>query len=677
MSFLNGLLLLGSLAFVVPLIIHLLNRSKFQTVDWGAMHLLENIELQNAKRIQWQAILLLLLRCAAPIVLALCMARPIWNMWTSGGRVGDAATTVLVLDDSYSMQATAAAAAANPASANSNISNFDQMLSSTRSVIDGVGGKSAKAVITLGGTPKNVTEGTSYDAKPIERQLERAEPGAGPIAPIVALQMAIDTLNRSQEPYRQIALWSDFQRHDWAKIPEESLLTIREELKKMAIPGQLHLFPIRSENQENLYVVIDTPLSELTLIGEPIEIRASVTNNGDTVAMQVPVSLALDDKEISIKKMDVPAKGEVQVTFIVTVDQPGSHRAKVSITDPGSIRADDVDELKIDAIRPLHVLLIEDDTSKPLLESETGFLQLALQSTFRDDGQAIGLYLDRQATTRVTPALLEKNDVIVLANVGRCSDEGVGAINQRVDAGAVLWVFPGDRIDKEWYRTKLGTAASRPLLPLDFSELRQVNTENKPAAEVVPPPRIASGPYYDPALSLFNNPQQGRLDQVTLKSWFQLSTGSKKEEASTTSLPEKEVLLKLTNEEPLLVRQSVGKGTVYQWATRANDSWSELPIRPAYVPLIQRLVLFSHGSFEPHRTAELRTESKHDPMSNEELKKLAASLGAVLHDSTASFLEQDSDQRYGREIWRWFLVGLLVVLFGELFVEKRITRGDG
>jgi hypothetical protein len=62
-------------------------------------------------------------------------------------------------------------------------------------------------------------------------------------------------------------------------------------------------------------------------------------------------------------------------------------------------------------------------------------------------------------------------------------------------------------------------------------------------------------------------------------------------------------------------------------------------------------------------------------MSDDELKKLAASLGASVHDSTSSFLKQDTDQRYGREMWRWFLVGLLVVLFGELFVEKRITRG--
>lgn len=674
MSFLNGLLLLGGLAFVVPLIIHLLNRSKFQTVDWAAMHLLENIELQNAKRIQWQAILLLLLRCAAPIVLALCMARPIWNMWTSGGRVGDAATTVFLLDDSYSMQRAAAPVVGE---ANAAATNFDQMLSSTRTVIDGVGGKSAKGVISFGGSPKDLAEGTSYDAKPILRQVDRIEPVAGSIAPVPALQMAIDTLNRSQEPYRQIVLWSDFQRHDWANIPEESLATLRDELKKMPVPGQLHLFPVRSETGENLYVTIDATLSELTLLGEPVEIRATITNSGSQDQQQVPVTLVLDEKEIAAKKLDVPAKGEVQVAFVVAMDQAGTHQAKVRVTDPGTIRADDVDVLRIEALQPLKVLLIEDDTNRPLLESETGFLQLAMQSSFRDDGKSIGLTMDRQATSRVTPLMLEKADVIVLANVNRCNDECVAAIRKRVNDGASLWIFPGDRMDKEWYRTKFGSASEKALIPLDFGELTQVKGQENQDQTSEPVPRIAAAPYFDPALSLFNNPQQGRLDQIAVRGWFKLIPPITKPQENSKETAVAETLLKLTNGEALLVRQRVDKGSVYQWATRANESWSELPIRPAYVPLIQRLMLFSHGTFEPHRTAEIRIESKNDPMSTEELKKLAENLGAVLHESPTSFLQSDTDQRYGREIWRWFLLGLLVVLFGELFVEKRITRGDG
>ena len=35
MTFLNGSLAFGALAFAIPLIIHILNRSRFRTVEWG------------------------------------------------------------------------------------------------------------------------------------------------------------------------------------------------------------------------------------------------------------------------------------------------------------------------------------------------------------------------------------------------------------------------------------------------------------------------------------------------------------------------------------------------------------------------------------------------------------------------------------------------------------------
>ena len=43
MNFLNVSLALGAAAVLVPLIIHIFNRSRFKVVNWGAMHLLEAV----------------------------------------------------------------------------------------------------------------------------------------------------------------------------------------------------------------------------------------------------------------------------------------------------------------------------------------------------------------------------------------------------------------------------------------------------------------------------------------------------------------------------------------------------------------------------------------------------------------------------------------------------------
>ena len=101
-TLLNGLLALGSIAFTLPLVIHLFFRSRFRTVDWGAMHLLESVMQVNRRQIQLMNVLLLLLRCLIPILLAFCLARPVLTGFRS--LPGDAPQSVVIaIDDSRSM----------------------------------------------------------------------------------------------------------------------------------------------------------------------------------------------------------------------------------------------------------------------------------------------------------------------------------------------------------------------------------------------------------------------------------------------------------------------------------------------------------------------------------------------------------------------------------------------
>ena len=59
MTFLNGILALGAVAALVPLIIHLFNRSRFKIVAWGAIHLLESVLRKNRKQVELEQIILL------------------------------------------------------------------------------------------------------------------------------------------------------------------------------------------------------------------------------------------------------------------------------------------------------------------------------------------------------------------------------------------------------------------------------------------------------------------------------------------------------------------------------------------------------------------------------------------------------------------------------------------
>ena len=158
MGFLNAMLLLGSAAFVVPLGIHLLNRARFHSVDWAAMHLLDEGYLQNARQIEWRSLLLLLLRCLIPIVLAVCMARPLVQTAAVGGTSGRS-TTVLLLDTSYSMQGKAG-------DGDGETRGWEQAQATASRIVDGLAGQAELAVVALGGEAMRAGDVVRRDQRP-------------------------------------------------------------------------------------------------------------------------------------------------------------------------------------------------------------------------------------------------------------------------------------------------------------------------------------------------------------------------------------------------------------------------------------------------------------------------------------------------------------------------------
>src|SRR2546423_1551759 len=102
MSFLAPFMLWGGLAAGIPIALHFFYRSRYRNVPWAAMKfLLASIE-QTSRRLRFQELLLLALRVAMLLLLALTLARPTFS---GAGRGGDAVDVVILLDTSMSMTA--------------------------------------------------------------------------------------------------------------------------------------------------------------------------------------------------------------------------------------------------------------------------------------------------------------------------------------------------------------------------------------------------------------------------------------------------------------------------------------------------------------------------------------------------------------------------------------------
>jgi hypothetical protein len=94
--------MIGAVAAAVPIVLHLLRREPEARVRFSAVRLLRHAPVEHTRRRHLNELLLLLLRVAALLLLALAFARP---FFASGAASPSATLTVVALDTSLSMSA--------------------------------------------------------------------------------------------------------------------------------------------------------------------------------------------------------------------------------------------------------------------------------------------------------------------------------------------------------------------------------------------------------------------------------------------------------------------------------------------------------------------------------------------------------------------------------------------
>ncbi len=94
----------GLLAVAVPLLIHLLSRSKNRVIPFSSLTFLLELQQHKVRRIKLKQLLILILRMLIVILLVLAFARPIFKSRSANPADVNAGTTaVIVLDNSFSM----------------------------------------------------------------------------------------------------------------------------------------------------------------------------------------------------------------------------------------------------------------------------------------------------------------------------------------------------------------------------------------------------------------------------------------------------------------------------------------------------------------------------------------------------------------------------------------------
>src|SRR5215210_8966345 len=104
MAFLNPFFLIGALAAGIPVLVHLVRRTRARRVEFASLMFLRRIEQKTVRRRKLRNLLLLAMRCAALMLLALAFARPYFTFQKPVNASTDRRASVILIDGSYSMR---------------------------------------------------------------------------------------------------------------------------------------------------------------------------------------------------------------------------------------------------------------------------------------------------------------------------------------------------------------------------------------------------------------------------------------------------------------------------------------------------------------------------------------------------------------------------------------------
>ncbi|MEE2813864.1 MAG: BatA domain-containing protein [Verrucomicrobiota bacterium] len=716
MSFMNLALLGGAAAAVVPILVHLISKSQPREVKWGAMHLIELTLKSQQRRLRFENWLLMLLRCAIPVLLALCMARPIIKgsavLWANGKT-----SLMVLLDNSYSLDFKGAGG-----------TNFENARDTTAEIIKGMQRGSDVNIILMSDPDSPLYETPVFNTKAVAKEIAEMSAGFGQAQVSASLEKGAEHLLVMDHPHREMVLVTDLQRISWPTEEGEAALRTRvcKQLNGLEIPASLTLFHVGVEGKEN--VCVETlSFSHLLLgVNQTLKVQASLRNYGERSHDALRVIFHADGKPVDEQMIPLGAGERRQVRFRHQFDKPGSHVIEV-ITDADSLKADNIFRASIPVWDKVPVLVVNGDPDAEPLKGETDFLQIALQP-YREGGEKdLTDLLETRVINAVdfSAAAIGQTRVVILANVSKLRLGQLNELQTFVKDGGGVLIFGGDQIDQRWYNDQL---LPYGLLPARLGPLADKRKNTEPFT------RIMVQRFDNPALEIFSNPRNGDLASAEIRQWHR-----------TLENPDDDLvrpLARLETGDAFIIEKKYGNGRVLFCATACDDAWSTLPLRPFFVPFTQRLCTYLASSVMPPRnlgvgekalahfplshagreitvldtegkehavriesrggrgvatfddTARpglyemkgpdgklvhfvvntLRSESDLKQLSSEEQREIAETMGADLVTNLEEYRKLDHSRRFGQEIWKPLLALVLFLLLFELWFERRMAR---
>ena len=469
-------MLLGMAAAVVPLAIHLFSRGRSRPQPFSDLTFLHRVHQTRMRRIRLRQWLVLLLRTLLILLIAAAFARPAYRAegsdWLGSG-VPTAA--VLLLDRSFSTTYRTAEGRL-----------FEQLQARAVEVVDLFREEDRVTLIPFAGAPSvdSIPTRSKEELAEWVRELLPSEEGTD-------LRQALGSVGHYLETgttaNRELFLFTDLSRRNWydAEVLADSLRV-----------DQLYVLSTRTGPRPNVFAEELRVSSWMPSAGAKLKVYGSIINASDDPVSALSADLFIDGERVQRRQLDLPARGNVTLEFTVTPRRPGRLTGYLELEED-ALTLDNRRYFALDVPADIEVLLLG------VIPTDTYFARRALTAAATADQS---LHVSTGLVSDLAPKALETVDVLFLCNLRHLDAEHTRLVHDFVFGGGGLVIFPGPLADLSYINREL----LPPIMPAAIKQARMSRGQ-----------RLDSNGRFHP---LFDGMlAEKEADQPLFTSWFEIA----------------------------------------------------------------------------------------------------------------------------------------------------------
>ena len=360
------------------------------------------------------------------------------------------------------------------------------------------------------------------------------------------LSRAVRAMAESVHTPIEFHVFSDMQRGDLAAT-----------FSDMALPANVQLVThaVISKAQPNWTVEqVDAPGQVWGKDAKPVHVQAVIAGYG-TPSAQRTVSLVVNGKTTATKPVTVPANGRATVDFPALEVPYGFSRCEIRIDAADGFQADDLRRFAVERSDPQKALLIHNytDTRSPFYVGAA--LSAAAQSAFILESINVNEAGDRKPSNY---AFIVLSDVTTLPSILE------NALTEYVRSGGSILIATGT------------TAGSRSQIPIFGARVVETRDYNRVPDRFM---TVGSSDSSYPAVA-------------KAEGW----PGVKFFYALDVDPGDARVIVRLSDQTPLLLEKRIGEGRVVLLTSGLDNLTNDFPLNPAFVPFIEQTARYLAGS---------------------------------------------------------------------------------